>query len=149
MYSLRQATEADFDFLYDLHKATMQEYVEAIWGWNEEWQQEYFARKWDPTKRLIIRVDGADAGVLVVEQRADEYYLALIELLPEYQGRGVGTAVVTDHLLEAQRLGLSATLHVLKTDIRARQLYQRLGFTIVAEEEIRYKMATGIVPVNN
>lgn len=143
MYSLRQATEADYDFLYDLHKTTMREYVEATWGWNEAWQQEYFARKWDPAKRLIIRVDGADAGVLVVEQRADEYYLALIELLPGYQGRGVGTAVITDCLLEAQHLGLPATLHVLKTDTRAIQLYQRLGFTIVAEEEIRYKMVAG------
>ena len=140
MYTLRQANEADYDFLYQLHKTAMQDYVEMTWGWNEEWQQEYFAKKWNPQPRQIIRVNGQDAGVLVVEIRQGEYYLALIELLPEFQGMGIGTAVLTDFLLEAQVRGLPATLHVLKTNGRARQFYERLGFAIVADEEIRYKM---------
>ena len=140
MYTLRQAEQADYDFLYHLHKETMQAYVEATWGWNEEWQREYFDQKWDPCRRQIIQVNGRDAGVLVVENRQGEHYLGLIELLPEFQGRGIGTAVLTDFLLEAQVLGLPATLHVLKTNGRARQLYERFGFAIVAEEEIRYKM---------
>ncbi len=140
MYTVRQAVEADYDFLYELHKAAMREYVEATWGWQEAWQQEYFAKKWDPRPRQIIQVRGRDAGVVVVETRQGEYYLALIELLPEFQGMGVGTAVLADFLHEADARGLPATLHVLKTNGRARQFYERLGFAIVADEEIRYKM---------
>lgn len=140
MYTVRQAVEADYDFLYELHKAAMREYVEATWGWQEAWQQEYFAKKWDPRPRQIIQVRGRDAGVVVVETRQGEYYLALIELLPEFQGMGVGTAVLADFLHEAEARGLPATLHVLKTNGRARQFYERLGFAIVADEEIRYKM---------
>lgn len=88
MYTLRQAEQADYDFLYHLHKETMQAYVEATWGWNEEWQREYFDRKWDPCRRQIIQVNGRDAGVLVVDNRQGEHYLGLIELLPEFQGAG-------------------------------------------------------------
>jgi len=140
MYTLRQATEADREFMYQLHKAALQEYIAATWGWQEEWQREYFDRKWNPQKRQVIVVNGRDAGVLVVENRQGEHYLGLIELLPEFQGQGVGTAVLADFLLEAQVKGLPATLHVLKTNGRARQFYERLGFTIAADEEIRYKM---------
>ena len=140
MYTLRQATEADREFMYQLHKAALQEYIAATWGWQEEWQREYFDKKWNPQKRQVIVVDGRAAGVLVVENRQGEHYLGLIELLPEFQGKGVGTAVLHDFLHEAQVKGLPATLHVLKTNGRARQFYERLGFTIAADEEIRYKM---------
>jgi ribosomal protein S18 acetylase RimI-like enzyme len=140
MYSLRSVTDADYEFLYHIHRATMKEYIAAIWGWEEEWQHEYFQAKWDPEKRKIIQIDGQDAGVLVIENRDGEYYLGLIEIAPEFQGRGVGTAVIQDFIAAAQALNLPATLHVLKSNDKARQLYQRLGFTIAAEETHKFKM---------
>ena len=75
-----------------------------------------------------------------IENREGEYYLGLIEILPEYQGHGVGTAVIQDFLAAAQAHNLPATLHVLKSNDPARKLYERLGFTIVAEEKHKYKM---------
>lgn len=139
-YALRPVTEQDYDFLYDLHKVAMRDYIEPIWGWHEEWQQEYFRRKFEPQRRRIIQVDGRDAGVLVVEWREDEIYLGLIELLPEFQRRGIGAAVVTDLLARARARRLPLALHVLKTNTPARRLYERLGFAIIEEEEIRYRM---------
>ena len=139
-YALRPVTEQDYDFLYDLHKVAMRDYIEPIWGWHEEWQQEYFRRKFEPQRRRIIQVDGRDAGVLVVEWREDEIYLGLIELLPEFQRRGIGAAVVTDLLARARARRLPLALNVLKTNIPARRLYERLGFEIVEEEEARYRM---------
>jgi ribosomal protein S18 acetylase RimI-like enzyme len=140
VYSLRQATNNDFDFLYQLHVAAMREYVEATWGWQEEWQQEYFARKFDPHNRQIIRIDGQDAGVIVIEPRIEELYIALIEILPAFQRRGIGTAIVRQLINTADSDGLPVSLHVLKTNNPARQLYERLGFISVQDEGIRYKM---------
>jgi ribosomal protein S18 acetylase RimI-like enzyme len=140
MYTLRGATNADYDFLYNLHRAALRESIEATWGWVEEWQAAYFREKWDPAKRQIIQVNGRDAGVLVVEDRDGEHYLGLIEILPEFQGRGVGTAVIRDFLAAAKQQHKPAALHTLKTNPKATRLYQRLGFTIVAEEEHKYKM---------
>ena len=110
----RQATKADFDFLYALHVAAMRPSIEATWGWHEPWQRAYFARKWDPAPRRIIRVDGVDAGVLVLRWEPDALYLSLIELLPAFQGRGVGTAVLQSLIARAAARGLPVTLHVLK-----------------------------------
>jgi len=140
MVKLRPATNADFEFLYQLHRDTMKEYIETTWGWEENWQRDYFQAKWEPAKRQIIQVDGQDAGVLVIENRDGTHYLGLIEILPAFQGQGVGTAVIQEFLASAKAQNLPAILHVLKSNDPARKLYERLGFTIIAEEENKYKM---------
>lgn len=141
MYTLRQATAHDYDFLYQLHVAAMREYVEATWGWQEEWQKEYFDRKFDPSDRQIIQIDGKDAGVIAIEQRDEGLFVALIEILPDYQNRGVGTSLLRHTIQKAQAANLSVTLQVLKTNAPARRLYERLGFVIVKDEDYRYIMA--------
>ncbi len=140
MYTLRPATDDDFDFLFALHRSAMREYIDAIWGWHDGWQAEYFLKKFDPSTRQIIVIDGVDAGVLVVEERPDGVYVGLIELLPTYQGRGVGTAIISGLLTDAHRRGLTLSLHVLRTNHPARRLYERLGLRVVAEEAHRYRM---------
>lgn len=139
-YSFRQATDADYDFLYKLHVLALRPYVEPLWGWEKTWQQEYFARKFDPLKRKIIQIEGWDAGVLVVEHYARQLYIALIEIMPEFQGRGVGTAIITELCGQARACNKVVTLHVLKSNSPARRLYERLGFVIAGEEEYRVKM---------
>lgn len=139
-FSFRQATDADYDFLYQLNVAALREYVELLWGWEETWQREYFARKFDPKKRKIIQIEGQDAGVLIVEHHERQLYLALIELLPEFQGRGVGTAIITDLCSQAREHNQVVTLHVLKSNQPARRLYERLGFIFAGEEEHKVKM---------
>lgn len=140
-YTLRQATPADLDYLFDLHRATMREYVEATWGWNEEWQRDYFVKKYDPAARQVIQVHGRDAGVLVVEDRPDELYLALIEIAPEYQRRGLGRQIIANLLDRAATAHKTLSLHVLKSNVNARRLYERLGFVVVSDEEHKVGMA--------
>jgi ribosomal protein S18 acetylase RimI-like enzyme len=139
-YSLRQAVDDDYNFLYNLHRTTMREYIEPLWGWHEEWQREYFRAKFDAAARQIIVVDGRDAGVLVIEDRPEEMYLGLIELLPEAQGRGVGAAIINRLIAQAHQSNRPLTLHVLKTNQPARRLYVRLEFQVAGEEEHRYRM---------
>ena len=38
LWTLRPASAHDRDFLFDLHRATMKEYVDATWGWNDDEQ---------------------------------------------------------------------------------------------------------------
>lgn len=140
MYSLRQATYNDYEFLYQLHVAAMWEYVEATWGWQEKWQREYFDRKFDPKGRQIIQIDGKDAGVIAIEEREEAVFIALIEILPDYQNRGVGTNLLRHIIQTAHASNLPVTLHVLRVNAPARRLYERLGFIIAKDEEHRYYM---------
>jgi hypothetical protein len=42
-YTLRQATDADFLFMRETKFEGMQPYVTAVWGWNQQEQEELFA----------------------------------------------------------------------------------------------------------
>jgi ribosomal protein S18 acetylase RimI-like enzyme len=129
---LRAATDADREFCYQLHKAAMGEYVTAIWGWDEQTQRDFHARAFNPSRWQIITKDGADIGMLDVQYRPDEIYLARIEIHPDHQGGGIGTRLVSTLMDEARELNLVLVLDVLPVNKRALDLYQRLGMTEVA-----------------
>jgi ribosomal protein S18 acetylase RimI-like enzyme/8-oxo-dGTP pyrophosphatase MutT (NUDIX family) len=139
-YRMRPATAADYTFLYNLKVACLKAYVAATWGWNEAFQQAHFAAQFDPHQSQIITVDGQDAGQLQVEYRPDVIFLAGLYILPGYQGRGLGTAVIRDLLTEAGRRPVA--LQVLKVNPAGR-LYQRLGFRVTGETDTHYQMRHG------
>jgi ribosomal protein S18 acetylase RimI-like enzyme len=70
--------------------------------------------------------------MLDVEYRPAEIYLSRIEIHPSYQGRGVGTRLISALADEAQQNGQDLVLDVLAVNHRAQALYQRLGMTEVA-----------------
>lgn len=139
-YSLRPATAEDLSFLYDLHRTTVREAVEATWGWDEAFQQQRFREHFDPAGSQIIVVEGRDVGVLQVEEWGDEVFLGLIEIARSHQGQGLGTCVIQDVLAVAHAEGRPVSLHVLKANPRARRLYERLGFVVDEEREVRLVM---------
>jgi len=140
MLTKRPATPDDYDFLYALRRAAVKASVSRTWGWNEAWQQNYFQERFDPSETKVLQWQGQDVGAISVSETEDDLYLALIAILPKFQGRGWGTAVIQDLIHQAQKSGKTFTLHVLKTNPEARKLYERLGLQIVAKEEYKYKM---------
>jgi ribosomal protein S18 acetylase RimI-like enzyme len=129
---LRAATGADSEFCYQLHKAAMGGYVTAIWGWDERTQRDFHARAFNPSRWQIITRDGTDVGMVDIEYRPGEIYLARIEIHPDHQGGGIGTWLVSMLIDEAGRLGIALVLDVLTVNERAQALYRRLGMTEVA-----------------
>jgi ribosomal protein S18 acetylase RimI-like enzyme len=140
-YRLRAATEADAAFVYQARVAGLKEYVARIWGWDEAYQTKRFAEHYSPARYQIVVVEGGDAGALSVENRTDEVFLADIELLPEFRGRGLGTAILGTIVADAEARGLPVTLPVLKVN-PARRLYERLGFVLTGQSDTHYHMST-------
>jgi ribosomal protein S18 acetylase RimI-like enzyme len=58
--------------------------------------------------------------------------------MPEFRGRGIGTALVTQLFAEADASGRSVSIHV-ESNNPARRLYVRLGFQGVGEHGV-YKL---------
>jgi len=137
MYSLRPARPEDFGFLQMTHEKTLRSYVEEIWGWNSEQQESLLRERFEPSKLQIIQVDGDDVGVLQVEQDIDTVFLANLLILPEHQRNGLGTLIINDIIKKAA--GIPVTLSVLKFN-PAKQLYERLGFVVSEQDEVRYQM---------
>jgi len=125
--ALRPARAADSEFCFLLHKAAMGDYVAAIWGWDEQVQRDYHTRGFTPGRWQIITANGADAGMLDVERRPEEIYLGRIEILPDYQGRGIGSRLINALIDEAGQKDQDLVLEVLTVNHRAYALYQRLG----------------------
>jgi len=144
-YDLRPATEAEYDFLWKVVETTMREYVAAIWGWDEEWQRRRFQNNFSKAEWQIIVAGGQNAGGLRFEHRLvdGDLFLANIHLLPEYQGGGIGSAIVRDLEAQANIASVPLTLNVLKSNPGALRLYERLGLLVVSENEERYFMSTG------
>ncbi|WP_409463428.1 GNAT family N-acetyltransferase [Amycolatopsis sp. GA6-003] len=125
---LRPATAEDSDFCFQVHRAALGEYVAAVWGWDDETQRGYHDRVFAPSRWQVITVDGADAGVLVVEHRPAEVFLGRIELDPRYQSRGIGGRLLRWLSGVAAERGQPLTLEVLAVNPRAHAFYVRHGF---------------------
>jgi ribosomal protein S18 acetylase RimI-like enzyme len=82
-----------------------------------------------------------DIGAISVKRLPTEVFLGTISIMPDHQGRGLGTAVITDLIREAQARHHPVALQVLKVN-RARRLYERLGFIVTGETETHYQMRT-------
>lgn len=140
MYRLRPVTDADYDFIYALNSQTMRPYVEPIWGWDEALQREAFERRWNPDNQQIIIVDERDAGRVTLNETPELIYIAQINLLPEFQGKGIGSAVIESIKADAARARKAVELRVLKTNPGARRLYERLGFAVFDESDTHFWM---------
>jgi len=139
-YALRPVTEDDYAWLWELKQRTMRAYVEQTWGtWDDGVQDIFFRQGFFPEKLRIIVVGGRDAGLLEVDRPGHEIFLLRIEIAPEFQNRGLGSAVLGDLAAEARAARLPLRLQVLKVN-PARRLYSRLGLRAVGETATHVQM---------
>jgi GNAT superfamily N-acetyltransferase len=96
---------------------------------NETYRHNFPAARYD-----IIELDRWPIGRIVSEVQADCVYFIDFALLPQAQGLGIGTTVLAAALEEPRQLKLAARLRAFAHNFAAQRLYDRLGFTVIAEE---------------
>lgn len=127
-FSLRPPRAEEYEQLYALHRAAMGDYIVRTWGpWDDAQQRGYLDDRYAKGNMLVVEVEGEIAGIFEHEKRGHALFLANIEFLPAYQGRGIGTVLVRGLIADAVTRGLSVELTVLRVN-PARRLYERLGF---------------------
>ncbi len=134
----RAAVEADRPFLIALRKATMTE-VCARHGQvlSEDEHRQRVDYRLDSA--AIIEIDGQPVGLVKLTQDGITWTLEQFQILPEHQGRGLGTTVLKAVIADARASDALLRLNVLKQNAAAR-LYARLGFRTLAESANSYKM---------
>ena len=83
----------------------------------------------------VIAVDDEPAGRLYLHRGESEIRIVDIALLPEHRGKGIGTALLSDLLSEADAAGKSVTIHVERLN-PALRLYERLGFSVAEDKGV-------------
>ena len=144
-FSLRPAIDTDQEKCYQIHRATMQEVITQIWGWDESLQQSHFTREWDIQETQVVIADDSGGkeviiGSINLVDEPESLLLSGFELDPAYQGRGIGTEILKRLQTEAAVRRVSLFLGVFVVNTRAKRLYDRMGFEEVGRDEVKIKM---------
>jgi GNAT superfamily N-acetyltransferase len=139
MYRIREASLAEVEFLADVTLTATRaqgrlapDFDESAWreGFTD-WTRESID---DPATVLyVVEVDDRPAGRLRVSRTPEAVELNGIQLHPDVQNRGIGTAIVNALQSEATRRGVPLQLTVERDNPDARRLYDRLGFSKTGE----------------
>jgi GNAT superfamily N-acetyltransferase len=143
-FTLRAETEADVPFLRRLYISTRWEELAPIIDWTEEQkraflesqfalQRHHYLTYYATTDWAVLEQDGVPAGRLYVDRQANTLLVIDISLLPEWRGRGIGTALMQAVCAEAAGAGKKVSIAVEKFN-PAQRLYRRLGFREATDE---------------
>jgi GNAT superfamily N-acetyltransferase len=138
---LRTASDADVDFITDLTETVMREHIEQMWGqWDPEFQWKDFYRSYPHLRHEIVMCDEGPIGYLAVRNKDEVMFLEKLYLLPAYQNRGVGAALVGGLIDEARAAGKPLQLHIVPVNVGAKRFYERLGFTVAGTAGLFIRM---------
>jgi ribosomal protein S18 acetylase RimI-like enzyme len=133
----RPAFEQDVGFLEEAHVRALGPVALVGYGWPAFRLRDQFHSEIDVTTCHVIVVNGVQAGYISVEDKGEYWYIDAIAIVPNYQRKGVGTAVLVDVLADAGTLPVR--LNVLHIN-PAKGLYERLGFRTILEDARRQIM---------
>ena len=136
IFNLRDATENDLDLTYKIKKNALQEYLEILWGWNEEAQADFHREHYQKSRFQLIESQNKTIGYLEIERYEDYIFLANLMISRPLQSQGIGKMVMQDLIKNNPNI----QLEVLKVN----QLYEALGFGFMEESEFNFRMKLGI-----
>jgi len=140
---LRPVSESDNEFLLSVYGSTRaDEMAQVEWAEGQQemflrWQfdlqrREYYTRFPDAEYRVIV-IDQQPAGRIWVGADNEQIRLLDIALLPQFQNRGAGTALVERLKARAEKEGKALRHMVFVLNNNADRFYERLGFKQIEE----------------
>ncbi len=140
-YTLRKYNNEDYEFVYETKKNAYKEYVEQCWGkWDDLDQRNRFKDFMELTfdRTCIIFIDNKKIGFYqgqVVDE--ETYYIENICIISQYQGKGIGTAILKSILEKYSNKNIK--IQYFKQN-PVGNLYKKLGFVPNGETEFHYQM---------
>lgn len=138
---LKPYTDDDYEFVYEIKKNSYKKYVEECWGsWIEEDQRKYFETFISAVKdNAYIIMDGEKKIGFYNGEILENgnYEVGNICIIPEYQGKGIGSKVLKDIIEKYKDKDIE--IQYFKQN-PVGKLYERLGFIHSGETEFHYQM---------
>ena len=139
-FYLVKATDNDSSFFYDVKKTVLKDYIEKIWGWDEDFQLRFHTENYHVNETSIIKIGEDAVGTVEIKENAESIFISGLYLLPAYQNKKIGSAIIQQMLDKATKENKCVELEVLKLNDKAQALYQRLGFTLTERDDTKYFM---------
>ena len=145
----RTVTNNDFSFLKRLYQSTRKQELEAI-NWDEKQKIEFmefqfnaqhyhYINAYKGAEFNIITWNNKDIGRFYIWKTESQIRILDITLLPDYQGKGIGTKILNQFIKESEKSGKTLNLHV-EYNNPALKLYKRLGFKKADDTGVYYFM---------
>jgi ribosomal protein S18 acetylase RimI-like enzyme len=149
-FVLRPETEDDVPFLRRLYASTRWEELAVVTDWSDAqklafldsqfgFQRHHYRTYYPATSWGVLEDNGGPAGRFYVHREPNTLLVMDVALLPEWRGRGIGTALMQWICAQARASDKSVTISVEKYN-RAQTLYRRLGFREISDEGIYWGM---------
>jgi GNAT superfamily N-acetyltransferase len=105
--------EEAIGYTFEFKRAAMGPHIVRRWPWNVKFQRDLHRRHFAEKPFFEIRRADRPVGCLSFQVKADHVRIGEFYLLPTYQGRGFGYAVLAHCLALADGLGLPIRLEHL------------------------------------
>lgn len=138
-WTFHPATADDVHRMADLKVMVIREHVERLHPWSEAAARHYLHARYVPENARIIEVAGRFAGCVALRRAEGCHWIEQFYLHPDFQGRGLGGAVLAALLEECDAVGAVVRLNVLQQS-SARRLYERHGFVFESEDDVDVRM---------
>lgn len=131
---MRKAEEVDGEWLFELYRTTMKDYVEKTWGWDERAQRDGLFNHLGVNNFVICSTGSEVAGCFCLKDEGEHYWLHLVLIRPSLQSRGLGR-VIMEHIQSiANVAGKGIQFCTLKVN-PATDFYRHLGYLQYKEDE--------------
>lgn len=148
-FSLRPEADVDIPFLVQLYASTREEELRLA-PWSEAQKQAFLVSQFQAQRHHyrtyipccsfdILEHGGEPIGRLYLEPRQRRLHVVDIALMPQWCGRGVGTAIFEALMDAGHAQGKVIGIMVEKFN-PALRLYRRLGFVKIADHEVYLEM---------
>jgi len=131
---LRRATEDDVGFYFQIRKLTIKPLIEAYRPWDEDAEKRDIIKKVDIERDNIIMLGQKAIGLFSYFESDKEIYLSLMNILPEYQSKNIGTNLLLDLKNKADRLNRVIRLDTYQNNFRAIKFFEKAGYEIIASK---------------
>lgn len=146
----RSPSKADCEILFSLYEQTRADEVSQF-GWPAEQQRAFlemqfrqreaaYKLQFPQAETKIIVENDQIAGSMTVEFSSSGISLIDVALFPDFQRKGIGSAVVGGLQAQAKKLAVPIILHVDRYNSGALRFYLSKGFEITDQSQINYTL---------
>lgn len=151
-FMLRPVAPTDEAWLHELYASTRRSELAAV-PWPEaakrsfleqqyKLQRMHFEQHYSEASFFAVLAPDSQVpiGRFYILEHGAEHLLVDIALFPDWQNQGIGSALIRESQGRAANRGAAMGLHVLKHNLPALRLYQHLGFKVVSDEGMHWRM---------
>jgi ribosomal protein S18 acetylase RimI-like enzyme len=137
--TLKPILPQEYELKFSTVKEAIYEHVDAVFGWDDDFQRKRLIDEYDPTWFYWINKNDHRIGMLCYKPYDNSYHVHLLIVLPDFQNQGLGQMTMDYvHKLAQAEQRKSITLSSFIRNEKAVKFYKKIGYDITSVENDFY-----------